>query len=284
MYVRMMYVDPAFAQAGVEGLYADGAEFLNEDAYLNFFINEEGKDNPLYASNVRKLNVATNLRVSATLYRYLEQNTDPRLGNYVSDPTKVLPMPQGGFNINSPSPLNAPNVAVFAQSPVSPVYFISLVESKLLQAEVVARGWTNGTGDDKALYDEAVTIAFNRYSYDATGFLAADGVYEYPAGTFEQKQEAIMMAKWAAFAGSQSIEMFFETTRTHYPKVSTEPSWDAGAYNPAYVGGLLTYSLEGVTSGAFPKRLPYPQDEVNLNAKFPGQAEVTAKVWWDVKP
>jgi len=120
---------------------------------------------------------------------------------------------------------------------------------------------------------------------NAVPFLAAGGAYEYPAaGTFEQKQEAIMMAKWAAFAGSQGIEMFFETCRTHYPRISSVPSWTAGAYNTAYVGGLLTYSLEGVTSNLFPKRLTYPQDEVNLNTNFPGQKLVTDKVWWDVKP
>jgi hypothetical protein len=220
LYIRMMYVDPAFAQAGVQKLYDDGAAFLAEDAWLNFFINEENKDNPLYASNVRKLNVATNLRVSATLYRYLEQNADPRLADYASAGT---PMPQGGFNIPSPAPLDQTKVAVFNQSATDPVYFISFVESLLLQAEVIAKGWA--AGDDKALYDEAVTAAFNRYGYDAAAFLAADtGLYKYPsAGTFEEKQEAIMMAKWAAFAGSQGLEMMLETNRTHYPRISSVP-------------------------------------------------------------
>jgi hypothetical protein len=49
------------------------------------------------------------------------------------------------------------------------------------------------------------------------------------------------------------------------------------------VGGKLTYSLEGITSGVFPSSFIYPQEEVNLNSNFPGQRSVTDKVWWDVK-
>ena len=144
-------------------------------------------------------------------------------------------------------------------------------------------GW--GTGDAKALYDEAVALSFDRYGEDASTFLAPGGAYEYPAGgTFEaEQQKAIMMAKWAALAGTQGLEMFFETNRTHYPGISAVPSWANGAYNTEYVGGLLTYSLEGVTSGVFPKGFIYPQQEVNLNTNFPGQRTVTTKVWWDTK-
>jgi hypothetical protein len=119
---------------------------------------------------------------------------------------------------------------------------------------------------------------------DASSFLEAGGAYEYPeTGTFEEQQEAIMMAKWAALAGTQGLEMFLETQRTGYPAVSAVPSWIDGAYNPAYVGGKLTYSLEGITSGVFPSSFIYPQEEVNLNSNFPGQRSVTDKVWWDVK-
>ncbi len=282
MYMRMMYADPAKAQAGIEKLYDDGASFINstaDEAKLDVFIDQEGKDNPLYANDRRKLNVATNLRVSATLYRYLEQNTDPRLGKYVQ--ANSNPMPQGGFNIPTPQ-LGPTTVAIFNIKATDPVYFISAIESKLLQAEAIAKGW--GTGSEKTLYDDAIKLSFARHGLDGTSFVAPGGAYAYPSsGTFEEKQKAIMMAKWAAFAGTQGMEMFFETNRTHYPEVSPVPSWANGAYNLEYVGGKLTYSLEGVTSGAFPKSLIYPQEEVNLNTSFPGQRTVTTKVWWDKK-
>lgn len=282
IYMRMMYADPTAAAAGIAALYDEGAAFISsatDEAKLDVFVDQENKDNPLYGNDRRKLNVATNLRVSATLYRYLEQNSDPRLGKYVHSNTN--PMPQGGFNIPTPQ-LDPTTVAIFKITAVDPVYFISAVESNLFQAEAAARGW--GDGDAKALYDLAVNQSFTRYALDAAGFLATDGVYEYPtAGTFEEQQEAIMMAKWAALAGTQGIEMFFETNRTGYPEVSTVPSWSNGTYNASYVGGKLTYSLEGITGGVFPVSFIYPQEEVNLNTNFPGQRSVTTKVWWDVK-
>ncbi|QQS50546.1 MAG: SusD/RagB family nutrient-binding outer membrane lipoprotein [Bacteroidota bacterium] len=279
MFMRQMYSHPAEAQAGVAALYAANASFLTQDAGIDIYINEEKKDNPLYASNVRKLNVGTNLRVSTTIFRYFEANSDPRLNYIVSSGT--LPMPQGGFNIPS-AELDPPAVAVFAQAPTDPVYFISEVESYLLQAEAIARGW--GTGDAKALYDAAVSEAFARYGEDASSFIGTGGVYEYPnSATFEVNQEAIIMAKWAAMAGNQSIEAFFESNRTGYPRKSAVAPWLNGTYNVAYQGGQISYSLEGVTGGLFPKRLLYPQDEVNLNTNFPGQTSVTDKVWWDKK-
>jgi hypothetical protein len=284
IYLRQAYARPTVAQAGVSALYASGALFLNKDAALKVYKDEEGKDNPLYASNVRKLNVGTNLRVSATLYRYLEAKKDPRLNTYLSDVTKKNPMPQGGFNIPTIE-MDPSSVCVFKQTPIDPVYFISLVESNLLQAEAIVRGW--GTGNAKTLYDAAITQDFTRKGI-ATGpldsLLVKSIYYAYPsAGTSEVQLEAIIMAKWVAFAGSQSLEAFFETNRTGYPKVSTIPAWVDGNYNENYIPGLLTYSLEGTTSGLFPKRLLYPQDEVNTNSSFPGQTEVTQKVWWDKK-
>jgi hypothetical protein len=280
MYIRQMYARPEVAQAGIEAMYTSGAEFLSQNAWLDIFIDEMNKDNPLYASNVRNLNVSTNLRVSATIYRYFEGNSDPRL-DYIVDGGSI-PLPQGGYNIKTTT-IDPTTVSVFYQAATDPVYFISEIESYLLQAEAIARGW--GTGDDKALYDAAVTASFARYGEDATDFIASGGAYEYPsAGTFEEKQQAIIMAKWAAFVGSQGLEAFLETNRTHYPEISAVPSWANDAFNESYVGGYLTYSLEGVTApGEFPKRMIYPQDEVNLNANFPGQTEITGKVWWDVK-
>jgi hypothetical protein len=281
MFLRMAYSHTEDAQAGIAALYASGAEFLSEDAALKIFEDAENKDNPLYAADRRKLNVGTNLRVSTTLFRYFEENSDPRLDLIIEGGT--LPMPQGGFNIPS-TELDPPSVCVFALGPTDAVYFISEVESYLLQAEAVARGW--GTGDAKQLYDMAVMADFARKGLDApdTTFLAPGGVYEFPAGGSEEdKLEAIIMAKWAAFAGSQCVEAFFETNRTGYPKVSSVAPWVGGTYNSNYVGGMLTYSLEGTTNGLFPKRLIYPQDEVNLNSNYPGQTNVTDKVWWDKK-
>lgn len=283
LYLRMAYSDPSVAQAGVEKLYADGAEFLSIDAALDVFIDAASQSNPLYESDRRQLNVGTNLRVSSTIFNYFQTNSDPRLDYIVQDDdgSSVVPMPQGGFNISS-TDLLPTSVAVYALSPTTPVYFISAVESYLLQAEAVARGW--GTGDAQTLYNLAVTMEFSRKGYDASSFISSGGAYEYPAsGSFDEQLETIIMAKWAAFSGTQCAEAFFETCRTGYPSVSTIPAWKDGAHNTDYEGGKLTYSMEGVTGGDFPQRLIYPQDEVNLNTNFPGQTDITDKVWWNKK-
>lgn len=294
IYMRQMYIRPAVAQAGIEKLYADGAQFLNVDASLNIYKDEANKDNPLYASDKRGLNTTTNLRVSATIFKYFQSKADPRLAK-IAEVTGKVPLPQGGYDLGSDK-ISSNSVSLSILAPTDAVYLISLPESYFLQAEAVAKGWSNGTGDDKALYDAGVTAAFNKWGLGASAaaFLAAGGAYEYPAaGTFEQKQEAIIMAKWASMVRSQGLESFFETNRTHYPSPATtlnNEGWTANTFSPSnalymgWNGGQMLYSLAGTTGGSFPKRLLFPATERQRNTNTPAEKPVVAKVWWDVKP
>lgn len=292
LYLRQMYADPAVAEAGIRKLYADGAQFLNKHAMLDIFIDEKDKNNPLYSSNVTNLNVGTNLRASSTLYNFLEDKADARYASLIDkapNGSKGVPLPQGGFEINS-TVLDPVTISVFKLSPTTPVYFFTEAESYFMQAEVVAKGW--GTGDAKALYDNGVLAAYDRLGLDGSTYIAAGGVYEYPAtGSFEEQQEAIMMQKWVSMAGIQGLESFLETNRTHYPSVSTVAAWNGtafgGSLNAEYKGGKLVYSMAGVSEGKkFPKRLLIPQDERAANTNMPADLKakkVTDKVWWDTK-
>lgn len=278
IYLRQMYVRPAVAEAGIRKLYADGASFLTEDAKITQFLDAASKDNPFYAANVRNANVAGNLRASHTLYKYLNAKADTRLKKIYEN--KPYSLPQGGYNF--PNLTNtiydATKVAVFTQSATDPIVFFSAAESYFLQAEAVAKGW--GVGDDKALYDKGVLAAFNKYALSGSSYIAAGGVYEYPsAGSFELKQEKIIMQKWVSMVGTQGIESFFETNRTHYPKVSA-----IKATLEAYSGGELTFSIEGPSDGKFPKRMIIPNVEKDRNPNTPELKKLTDKVWWDVKP
>ncbi len=295
IYMRQMYIRPSVAQAGIQQLYTDGASFLTSDAKLDIFIDAPYKDNPLYESDQRSLNTTTNLAISATIYKYLKGNSDPRLSYLVGAGTN--PLPQGGNQI----PTNLINNVIVAKlNATDPVFFISEAESYFLQAEAVAVGW--GTGDDKALYDAGVMAAFSRFTYvdtsdqvkhlDATPFIDAGGAYVYPSGgTFEQKQEAIIMAKWASMVRSQGVESYLETNRTHYPIESplNVEHWNSSNFDPTnslYVnwsGGERLYSLNGST-GYFPKRLVFPASERLSNVNTPAEIPSSAKVWWDVKP
>jgi len=136
------------------------------------------------------------------------------------------------------------------------------------------------------MYDAGVTAAFAQFDFapslygaltlNATPYITVGGAYEYPsAGTLEQKIEAIITQKWISCVGSHALEAFFETNRTGYPKTSAVLGSDA-----SYVPGQLTYSLEGGTSGLFPKRLVFPDIEINRNPNTPSKVVCTEKVWW----
>ncbi|MBC7885722.1 MAG: SusD/RagB family nutrient-binding outer membrane lipoprotein, partial [Saprospiraceae bacterium] len=52
------------------------------------------------------------------------------------------------------------------------------------------------------------------------------------------------------------------------------------AEDPAYVAGQLTYSVDGVTGGLFPKRLLFAATSSDVNSNAPAVVPVTTKVWW----
>jgi hypothetical protein len=223
------------------------------------------------------LNTNQNLRASTTLFSFLDDNNDPRLDAlYVPGSAGQRSLDQGSFN--TPSTVIVPTTISRALiNPTAPVYFISEAESYFLQAEAVLRGL--GTGDVKALYDAGVAASFEQLGVDGSALYAAGGAYEFPAaGSTEEQLEAIIVQKWAALAGTtQGLEAFFERNRTNYPRVSPVLASD-----DAYVPGQITYPLEGVTGGQFPKRLLFPDTERSRNPNTPAQEPITKPVWWDV--
>ena len=265
MYLRMVNADPATAEAGIKKLYTDGAEFLEtDDAGIMSLVDEPDASNPMYEYNIRKLNTATNLRASNTLMSYLKLNGDPRLSSFYSG---TAGMNQGDYNNSA-----ATTASVVKQSATDPVYFISLAESKFMQAEARVRYYA-GAGA-KALYDEGVTAAFEQWGKDATTFLT--GSYLYPtAGTVAQQIEAIITQKWISCFGSHALEAFFERNRTGYPKTSPVYSDD-----DAYVPGQIVLSKNNVTQGKFPRRLVFPDVEVSRNSNTPAEIPLTTPVWW----
>ena len=254
------------ATTGINSLLTSGVEFLNEDAGITQFEDEPNLSNPLYESDRRQLNVATNLRKSKTLSSYLEANNDTRSAKYYGS---GVALDQGNFESQVPA---APTVSVVILNAKTPAYFMSKEESLFLQAEAQARF---GSGD-KALYDAAVTENFNKYELDGLPYIAVDGAYKYPnSGSLEDKIEAIITQKWIASFPGNGFEAFFEKNRTGYPKTSLVPQSDEN-----YVPGQLAYSVNGATGGKFPKRMVYPQEEINTNSSTPALIKITEPVWW----
>lgn len=256
----------AIASAGITQMINDGVEFLDEDAAMTQFTDAINQSNPLYEYIIRRLNVATNLRMSTTLSSYLSSNSDDRRDVYYGVGNSLN---QGDFN----NTVGAATIATVTLSATTPVFLMSKEESLFLQAEAMER-YNGGTGA-QALYEAAVTANFDRHGVTIGSLLT--GAYAYPtAGTFDEKLEAIITQKWVAAFPGNGFEAFFDTNRTGYPKTSAVPQSDAG-----YVAGELAYGVNGSTGGLFPKRIVYPLSERNANPNTPTLVPITTPIWWD---
>jgi hypothetical protein len=270
LYLRMVNVNETEAQAGIQKLYSNGAEFLQTDAGVFGFTDVPGQDNPLYEQNIRELNTPNNLRASTTFVSWLQQNNDPRIVSYFGT-TAPNSINQGDYLGTDPAYQNA---AVFVQSPSDPVIFISAAESYFLQAEARERYFSGDQAE--SLYDQGVLAAFASLGQDGSSFIT--GAYKYPTGgTLDEKIQAIATQKWASFAyGVHFIEGFFEKQRTGYPLTSPVYSTDQ-----SYVPGQFVISANSVLPpGALPRRLAYPDVEVSRNSNTPELVPITTPVWW----
>ena len=270
LYLRMVNSNASTAQAGIQNLYSNGAQFLQTDAGIFGFTDVPGQDNPLYEQNIRELNTPNNLRASRTFVSWLGENNDPRIVNYfgTNAPNSIH---QGDYLGTDPTYQSA---AVFVQLPTDPVIFLSAAESYFLQAEARARYFSGDQAE--SLYDQGVLAAFSSLGQDGSSFIT--GVYKYPTGgTLEQQIQAIVTQKWASFPyGVHFIEGFFEKQRTGYPVTSPVYSTD-----PTYIPGQFVVSKNSVLPpGALPRRLAYPDVEVSRNTNTPELVPITTPVWW----
>jgi hypothetical protein len=271
LYLRMVNKKPQEAQAGIEKLYADNAQFLDKDAALTGFTDVKDKDNPMYEQNIRSLNTPDNLRASYTFTSFLTEHNDPR-AEFFFGTTSPTPVHQGDYAGTDPSYKTA---TVLVQDPSDPVVFMSEAESYFMQAESRER-YFGGPGA-KELYDQGVLASFGETGNDGTAFIAPGGDYAYPSGGLEQKIEAISVQKWISCAyGVHYLEGFFEKNRTGYPKTSPVYSTD-----PAYVPGEFVVSNNSVLGpGQLPKRLVFPLLESQANPNTPALVPITTPVWW----
>jgi len=274
MYLRMVNVKPAEAEAGIKAMYDADAGFLERAAGVTTYIAAPNLSNPFYEYNFRRLNTADNLRASYTLVSWLEGNNDPRITEYYGA-GPITSVHQGDFAALTEHPeyRRAPVPVI---NPTDAVWFFSRAEIFFMVAEARERYFA-GAGA-KEMYENGVEAAFAQKGLPRPdALLGTGGVYAYPtAGVFEEKLEAIIVQKWASFFGSHGLEAFFEQNRTGYPQISTVYSRD-----PAYVPGHLVYGPSGVTgAGNFPRRFLFPDVERERNSNTPAEVPLYTKVWW----
>lgn len=270
LYLRQIDVRPDVAEDGIEALYDADATFLEDDAAMTQFVDAENKSNPLYEADQRKLNTAENIRASKSFVDWLVENNDPRLSKlFIPGSGGQKGLEQGNFG----APTTEVNPASLSRALITatdPVYFISKAESYFLQAEAATRNL--GDGDAEDLFNNGVDAAFTRLG------LTNPGIYTYPNGTQEENLQAIAQQKWAAFAGIQGMEAFFERNRLDYPVYI-----DNGYNDADYEVGDLVYPIGGTTGrGNYPRRLLFPETERTRNPNTPAEVPFTTKVWWDV--
>lgn len=297
IYLRQAYARPQIAENGIKALYNDkNVRFLTADAAMTQFVNETGRANPLYETEIRFLQ-NPNLVMSYTIYSFMNDRGDLSRLDAMFD----FPVNGGGHealiqgNYRDPDIPTGTNSSSYSKpfiSPFEPVYLMSAIESDLLQAEAITRYNAKVYSEAKKLYEEAVQLSFLRLLLsnssdpqdiinEAEEYYAPGQPYEFPpeGSPFEEFLQSIILQKWVSLAGIQSLETFFEHNRTHYPKVSPVPASDEGNYKP----GEFTVSVSNVTSGRFPKRLIFPESEYSGNPNTPEKKEVYEKIWWDTK-
>ncbi|HEY3387398.1 MAG TPA: SusD/RagB family nutrient-binding outer membrane lipoprotein [Saprospiraceae bacterium] len=276
LWLRQTKVNDSGAGTAIAALLGSGVTFLTQDAKLDIFTDLPDKSTPIYESNVRQLNVKTNLRGSRTFVSWLQENGDPRLDAYFTPGTGGhFGLWQGWFDAPTPVvPEQAPDVANLF--PDQPVYFFSTDEVNFMLAEAHAR--YGSAGEAEGFYDAGVNGACARVGVDCSALV--DGGYAYPNGSVAENIEAIITQKWASLV-YRGYEAFWDHLRTGVPAIYNGNGL-IDPFNPPadYVPGTFTYSVGGKTSGAFPQRLVYPESERNTNQNIPAEVALTVPVWW----
>ena len=272
LWLRQTKVNNGGAQNAISTMLTNGTTFLAQDAKVDVFTDLPDKSNPLYESNVRQLNVATNIRGSRTLISWLVENADPRVDAYFTAGSGGhYGLWQGWFDAST-SQVPEAQVDVATLSATKPIYFFSADEVEFMLAEANAR--YGDAGAAKTHYDAGVTGSCTRVGTDCSALVDAGGAYEYPNGSLNENITAIITQKWASLV-DRGYEAFWDQNRTGVPAISAFPAFDDNV-----IPGTFTYAVAGATNGLFPKRLVYPEIERNSNINIPPEVAITEPVWW----
>ena len=299
--MRVVYVDPATAQAQAQKAVADPNGLLStvaDDAYLNM-VNGLTYQNPLW--NIT--NAYGDISMSAAMKSIIEGYSDPREGAY------FLPSAYDGKfeGIRQGQNITTSVYAGFSLLNVKSTSALQIMvasESFFLRAEGALRGWNMGGGTAQSFYEQGVALSFQEkgvnmpttYLTDATSVAApyvdpTNGSNNVPAGnpylnnitiawssgdTFEHNLQRIITQKWIAVY-PDGEEAWCDFRRTGYPKLF-----------PVVVNN----SGGTISTTSFVKRIPFAADEDKNNPKgvatgvtaLGGPDNGGTRLWWDVNP
>lgn len=294
--MRLTKVDAAKAQAVAQAAAAGGVIMTNADnAYFkttnDYQANLSGTLNSTEAANyylaepfVNYLKNTNDPRLSSIAIRYIGAKSGPDQVPAVgsTDPSKQIGMPMGYDNGSIGSAVSARGLVSFYEFSqldrrrmaklTAPVYFVTAAQTNLLLAEAAQRGWiTSGTA---ANYFKAGVGAHMEQlgNYDAASAVSPSAEAEYlNANPLDQTKalEQINTQYWIASL-LNGPEAWANFRRSGYPTLTPNP----------YPGKTI--------SGAFIRRLTYPNSEISVNTDnlkaavaAQGADNLDTRVWWD---
>ncbi len=221
-------------------------------------------------------------KISELMVRQLQETNDPRLEIFAqpleTDGVTIKGVPNlmnstlkenqaMGIGVSSTSYIGK----YFSEDPTLTNQILSFSEVCFLRAEAAQRGWT--TEDAAWYYAEGIRASLEFYNLeDSFAAFIANVPYD---GTLEQ----IITQKWIALY-LNGWEAFAEYRRTGYPQLK---KWEL------VLDGIKIKSAQwvDVPRSYLPGRLPYPDDEKDLNgAKYQeavdrlGGDSYYQQVWW----
>ena len=266
----------------------------NDESAVFQYIESQDWWNPYYSLHINSINPTnpdgtgtSSPKISELMKRQLANSGDPRLSIYAqpaeTDNVTYVGVPNLmnanlkenqalGMGVQSTSYIGT----YFTRNPVLKKQLLSYAEVCFLRAEAAFRTWT--TENPQFWYEEAVRSTMEFYGVeetDITEFLVNGGAYN---GSLEQ----IMTQKWVAMF-LDGWEAFADYRRTGYPQLM---KWDLE------LDGIKIKSAiwVEVPRDYLPGRLPYPDDEVDLNGENylkavenQGGDSYYQQVWWSKK-
>jgi hypothetical protein len=213
----------------------------NDDDFKLIFGSAYNNANPIYKAEQERPGY---MCANSTYVAKLKEKSDPRLLVYFDGSVGSA---AGENNAN------ASKVGTAYASDISPVYLISYVETKFIEAEASLK--TNDKVRAANAYNDALKASLQR-----------EGVFGDGAWFNTQKEspetitfEKIMNQKY--MSSFLQVECWNDWRRTAYPALT---------------------KANGAVISEIPRRLPYPDDERLYNGdNMPTGLTLTSRVWWD---
>jgi hypothetical protein len=231
------------------------------------FGNTSSNANPIHGFDV--LSGRKDMAVASTLVEKMKQLNDPRIPQFFFPVKNTGAGRQGQFFGNDPG-VDADDAGETKFSRIgpafasinSPVMLISYAEVQFIIAEIRLR--EGNVAQAATAYNGAITADFD--------FLGVSGAATYLAKSnvlFNNTLQRLMEQKWITMFQAP-YESWVDWRRTGFP--------------------VLTPAAVNRTDNVIPRRLPYPQLEINLNRisleAGPGVPvpfeSLKQRVWWDV--